>query len=138
MKDLSCIFCKISSGKIPSAKIYEDEEFFAFLDIKPINSGHALLIPKKHSVNLYKITDEVFARMAPVIKKLAVAVKKAVSADGINIGMNNDPAAGQLVFHTHIHIIPRYSEDGFKHWRGKRAYQDGEMAQLAEKIKSEL
>lgn len=135
MNDASCIFCKISEGVIPSAKIYEDEEFFAFLDIKPVNPGHTLLVPKKHSANLYDTPDETLAHMAPVIKKLAMAVKKAVSADGINIGMNNDPAAGQLVFHAHFHIIPRHSEDGFKHWHSKRPYKDGEINKVAEKIK---
>ena len=103
-----CLFCKIISGEIPSAKVYEDEYSFAFLDINPINPGHTLLVPKRHFANLYETSDETLKELTPIIKKLAIAVKKAVSADGINIGMNNDPAAGQLVFHAHFHIIPRH------------------------------
>lgn len=133
-----CLFCKIIGGEIPSAKVYEDEYSFAFLDINPINPGHTLLVPKRHFANLYETSDEALKELAPTIKKLAVAVKKAVSADGINIGMNNDPAAGQLVFHAHFHIIPRHSEDGFKHWHSKRPYKDDEMNQIAEKIKTSL
>lgn len=134
----NCLFCKIIRGEIPSTKVYEDNHSFAFLDINPINPGHTLLVPKKHSENLYETSDETLRELAPVIKRLAVAVKKAVSADGINIGMNNDPAAGQLIFHAHIHIIPRHSEDGFRHWRGKRAYKDGEINQVAQKIIANL
>ena len=133
-----CLFCKIISGVIPSAKVYEDEYSFAFLDINPINPVHTLLVPKRHFANLYETSDETLKELAPTIKKLAIAVKKAVSADGINIGMNNDSAAGQLIFHAHFHIIPRHTEDGFRHWRGKRAYKDGEINQVAEKIKASL
>lgn len=132
-----CLFCKIIAGEIPSEKVYEDENSFAFLDIKPINLGHTLLVPKKHFANLYEMPDEVLAELAPTIKKLGIAIKKAVSADGINIGMNNDPAAGQLVFHAHIHIMPRFTNDGHKHWHGK-PYQDGEIDKVAEKIKKVL
>lgn len=133
-----CLFCKIIRGEIPSAKVYEDKHSFAFLDINPVNPGHTLFVPKKHFTNLYETPDETLKEITPTIKKLAVAVKKAVSADGINIGMNNDSAAGQLIFHAHFHIIPRHAEDGFRHWRGKRAYKDGEMNQTAEKIKANL
>ncbi len=131
-----CLFCKIIRGEIPSAKVYEDEHSFAFLDINPVNPGHALLVPRKHFADLHETSDETLKELAPTIKKLATAVKKAVSADGVNIGMNNGSAAGQLIFHAHFHVIPRFAEDGHKHWRGKRQYKDGEMAQVAEKIKT--
>lgn len=134
---MDCLFCKIIRGEIPSAKVYEDEHSFAFLDIKPINPGHVLLIPKKHSLNLYEMPDETLRELAPTIKKLSIAIKKAVNADGINIGMNNDPAAGQLVFHSHIHIIPRFVGDGHEHWHGA-PYQEGEISEVAEKIKKVL
>lgn len=134
----NCLFCKITRDEIPAAKVYEDDCSLAFLDINPINPGHTLLVPKKHSVNLYETSDETLRELAPIIKKLAVAVKKAVSADGINIGMNNDSAAGQLIFHAHIHIIPRHSEDGFKHWRSKRSYREGEIDLVAKKITANL
>lgn len=136
--DKNCLFCKIIAGEIPSEKVYEDEHSFAFLDIKPINPGHALLVPKKHFANLYEMPDEILAGLAPTIKKLGVAIKKAVSADGINIGMNNDSAAGQLVFHAHIHIIPRFKNDGYEHWHGRPYKNNTEIAEVANKIKSNL
>lgn len=133
--DPNCLFCKIINGEIPATKIHEDEYSYAFLDIKPINPGHTLLVPKKHFANLYDMPDEILAELAPTIKKLGIAIKKAVSADGINIGMNNDPAAGQLVFHAHIHIMPRFLGDGHEHWHGK-PYQDGEIDKVATQIKT--
>ena len=135
---MDCLFCKIIKGDIPSAKVYEDEYSFAFLDIKPINLGHTLLVPKKHVTNLYEMPDEVLAELAPIIKKLGIAVKKAVGADGINIGMNNDPAAGQLVFHAHIHIMPRFKNDGHEHWHGTPYKNDAEIKTVAENIVSKL
>lgn len=132
-----CLFCKIIKKEIPSEKVYEDEYSYAFLDIKPINPGHTLLVPKKHFANLYEMPDEVLANLAPTIKKLAIAIKKAVGADGINIGMNNDSAAGQLVFHAHIHIMPRFKNDGHEHWHGT-PYQGGEKEEIATRIKKHL
>lgn len=132
-----CLFCKIIKGEIPSARVYEDQYSCAFLDINPVNPGHTLLVPRKHFANLYEIPDETLARLAPTIKKLAIAVKKAVGADGINIGMNNDPAAGQLVFHAHIHIMPRHKGDGHEHWHGT-PYQNNDIDEVAKKIISNL
>jgi histidine triad (HIT) family protein len=134
---MDCIFCKIIKGEILSAKVYEDEHSFAFLDIKPVNPGHVLLVPKKHFPNLYEMPNETLVQLAPTMKKLAIAIKKAVSADGINIGMNNDPAAGQLVFHAHIHIMPRFKNDGHEHWHGK-PYGGDEISSIAQKIISNL
>ncbi|MEK7460116.1 MAG: HIT family protein [Patescibacteria group bacterium] len=136
MKD--CLFCKMIAGEIPVQKVYEDEHFLAFLDIHPVNIGHTLVIPKVHSANLYDTTDETLSLLAPVIKKLAIAIKKGVSANGINIEMNNEASAGQIIFHTHIHVIPRFSSDGFKHWHGAREYRDGEMAEIEKKVKMHL
>lgn len=133
-----CVFCKIIKGEIPADKIYEDDNFFAFLDINPNNFGHTLLIPKAHYENLYELPDEVLSEIAPLIKKLAVAVKKGVNADGINIIMNNDSAAGQIVPHAHFHIIPRFADDGLRHWLGKPYSNQEESAKIAEKIKSNL
>lgn len=130
-----CLFCKIVSGEIPSTKVYEDDTILAFLDIHPVNIGHTLVIPKAHHTNLYETPDETLAQMLPIIKKLSIAVKKAMNADGINIEMNNDPVAGQIIFHTHIHIVPRFSGDGFTHWHGARGYYEGEVTEVAQKIK---
>jgi len=132
-----CIFCKIISGEIPCEKLYEDEHTFAFLDIKPIHDGHALVVPKAHHKDIYEIPEDVLAHLSGTVKKVATAVKKAVGADGINIGMNNEPAAGQVVFHAHFHVIPRKSGDGLKHWE-RPSDVEPEFKETAEKIKSLL
>ena len=133
-----CIFCKIIAREIPASIIYEDDSSLAFLDARPINPGHTLLVPKEHRKNLYDMPDELLSSFMPTIKKLAIAIKKAVSADGINIGMNNDGAAGQIVMHHHTHIIPRYSNDGYEHWKGKEYWSRGIELETMEKIKSAL
>ena len=133
----NCIFCKIIAGEIPCTKVYEDDVSFAFLDINPINLGHTLLIPKDHHENLHEIPENLLSRLMPPLKKLANAIKESVRADGINIGQNNGSAAGQVVYHYHVHIIPRFSGDGLKHWPGKPYLLD-EAAEIAEKIKSHL
>ena len=133
-----CVFCKIAQGEIPADKIYEDKNFLAFLDIKPNNPGHALIIPKKHYENLYEMPDEVLSAIAPLIKKLAIAVKKGTGADGINIGMNNEGSAGQIVPHAHFHIIPRFSNDGLRHWQGKQYLNKEEALEIAKKIKNNI
>lgn len=130
----NCIFCKIINGEIPSHKVYEDENTFAFLDINPVNIGHTLLVPKKHSQNIFDIETETLQKITPILKKLSLSIKEAVGADGINIISNNGGAAGQLVFHLHLHIIPRFSDDGLKHWHGKN-YSKEEMSETTEKIK---
>ena len=116
-------------------KIFEDENFFAILDIKPVNLGHVLLIPKAHHQNLFDLPDNLLRDLGLHIQKLAKAVKEATDADGINIGMNNEPAAGQLVMHQHTHIIPRFSGDGFEHWHGQEAKAE-ELQAMREKIKT--
>lgn len=133
-----CIFCKIVSGEIPCIKVYEDEKILAFLDIKPVNIGHTLIIPKEHYKNIYETPEEILKGMISVSKRISIALKSALNADGINITMNNEPSAGQIIFHSHIHIIPRIENDGFKAWHGKRNYQDGEKEETAEKIKKLL
>ena len=134
----TCLFCKIIVGEIPAQKIYEDEHIIAFLDIHPVNIGHTLVIPKKHFANLYETPNETLAHMMVVVKKLSIAVKSSLGADGINIEMNNDPIAGQIIFHTHLHIVPRFDGDGFRHWHGARDYNRGEDADVAQKIKTHL
>ncbi|MES2623486.1 MAG: HIT family protein [Patescibacteria group bacterium] len=132
-----CIFCKIVSGEIPAVKIYEDDETLAFMDIQPNHKGHTLVIPKDHYENIYGLPPETAVRMMLTVQKLAIAVKNGVDADGINIAMNNESAAGQLVWHAHMHIIPRFNEDGG--YLGKKyTYIGGEMEEIADKIQKEL
>lgn len=133
-----CIFCKIIAGNAPAHKIYEDEQVVAFLDVKPINPGHALVATKEHYPNIYETPDEVIKDLAVVTKNIAIAVKKAVNADGTNFHVNNDPAAGQVVFHTHIHVIPRYEGDGYTLWHGKGEYEEGEAQKMAEAISAAI
>ena len=129
-----CIFCKIAKGEIPSEKIYEDEYTYAFLDIYPGNHGHTLVIPKEHFENIYSIPDEEWCRLMLTVKKVADAAKRGMDADGINLFMNNEEAAGQEIPHAHIHIIPRFREDGFKPFH-KTSYKEGEIGKIAEKIR---
>lgn len=130
----NCIFCKIAKGEIPSHKVYEDEHVLAFLDIRPVNAGHTLVIPKDHFENIYTTPDETWARISLAVKKVALAVKEGVDADGINLSMNNEAPAGQVIFHAHVHIIPRKIDDGLTLWPQKD-YNEGEAATIAEKIK---
>lgn len=133
-----CIFCKIAAGEIPCAKLYESEEILAFLDIAPVNKGHALVIPKQHYANLFELPDGLGASLLAELKRVGTAIMAATGADGLNVGMNNHEAAGQLVMHAHFHLIPRFRDDGLTLW-GQKSY-DGqeEMHALAAKIRASL
>jgi histidine triad (HIT) family protein len=133
-----CIFCKIVKGRLPGEKVYEDGEVLAFLDIKPVNIGHTLIIPKEHFKNIYETPEKVACELMRIAKKVSIAVKKELKADGVNVTMNNDSAAGQIIFHTHLHVIPRMKEDGFEMWHGRRDYREGEAKEIAEKISRAL
>jgi histidine triad (HIT) family protein len=102
----SCTFCKIARKEAPANTVFEDEKIIAFLSIQPINVGHTLVVPKKHYENIYEIPEEEVAYLYKIVKKMAYAVKNAVSAEGIRIVQNNGEAAGQVIFHLHVHIIP--------------------------------
>ena len=112
MKDCNCIFCKIANGEIPSTTLYEDEDFRVILDLGPATRGHALLLPKNHFANLFELDDETAQKAILVAKKMAGKMKDALGADGFNLVQNNGEAAGQTVFHFHMHLIPRYEGDG--------------------------
>lgn len=111
MKDCNCIFCKIANGEIPSTTLYEDEDFRVILDLGPATRGHALLLPKNHFANLFELDDETAQKAILVAKKMAGKMKAALGADGFNLVQNNGEAAGQTVFHFHMHLIPRYEND---------------------------
>lgn len=119
MRDENCIFCKIAAGDIPSATIYEDEDFRVIMDIEPASKGHALILPKEHYANLYELPEELAAKVLIVAKKVITKMKDIVGCDGYNVLQNNGEVAGQTVFHYHMHLIPRYKEDdvtiGWKH-----------------------
>lgn len=132
------IFLKIIRGEIPSHKIYEDDETFAFLDINPHNKGHALVVPKKQYRNILDLPEETLCNMMRAVRKLAPAIRATVGADGINIGMNNEHAAGQEVFHAHIHIIPRFENDGIYQPAKHITYADGEIEKIADEVREHL
>ena len=106
-----CIFCKIANGEIPSATLYEDEQFRVILDLGPASKGHALILPKAHYGNLYEIDEETAASAMKLARKMAIAMTKALGCSGFNVVQNNGTSAGQTVFHFHIHLIPRYEND---------------------------
>ena len=112
MKDENCIFCKIANGGIPSATLYEDEDFRVILDLGPATRGHALILPKEHYANVIALPEEVTAKAFILAKKMAAKMMEVLHCDGVNVVQNNGEAAGQTVFHFHIHLIPRYEGDG--------------------------
>lgn len=130
MKQENCIFCKIAAGEIPSATIYEDDDFRVILDIEPASKGHALILPKEHYANLYELSDELAAKALIVAKKVIAKMTEIVGCDGYNVVQNNGVAAGQTVFHFHIHLIPRYKDDDVN-----IAWKQGK---LTEEVKAEI
>lgn len=135
----SCIFCKILKGDIPSFCVYEDESFKVILDRFPASRGHVLILPKEHYQDLFKLPDEISAKLYPLARKLAIAIKDAVGADGMNIIQNNGESAGQSVFHFHMHLVPRFKEDGIV--LNKTSHADTTLEALeevAELIKKQL
>jgi histidine triad (HIT) family protein len=129
-----CLFCKIINGEIPCYKIYEDEDFLAFLDIHPVNLGHTLIVPKTHFVNIFDAPTESLEKIGLIVKKVAEAVKVGTGAEGVNLMMNNNKEAGQLIFHAHLHVIPRFAGDGLTHWSSQTSYQEADFKQIQERI----
>ena len=136
MRDDNCIFCKIANGEIPSATIYEDENFRAILDLGPASKGHALLLPKEHYADLFALPDETAEKVLPVAKKIVSRMKDVLGCDGYNLVQNNGECAGQTVFHFHLHMIPRYKDDevglGWKMGELSDADRDEILAKLRE------
>ena len=135
--DDSNVFAKILRGELPSHKIYEDAETFAFMDIMPRGDGHCLVIPKTPSRNILDADPQSLATLIASVQKISRAVMRAFSADGVTIQQFNEPAGGQVVFHTHVHIIPRFDGVALKPHTGQMADQ-GALAAQAEKIRAAL
>ena len=112
MKDENCIFCKLANKDIPTNIIYEDDRFTVILDASPATKGHALILPKNHAANIYELPDEDASAVFVLAKKLATKMTEILHCDGFNIVQNNGEVAGQTVFHFHMHLIPRYLNDG--------------------------
>ena len=112
MKQENCIFCKIANGEIPSRTVYEDEDFRAILDLGPATEGHTLILPKEHAANLFELPEETAEKVLPVAKRVAALLKDRLGCAGVNLVQNNGAIAGQTVMHFHLHVIPRYEDDG--------------------------
>ena len=130
MKDDNCIFCKIANGEIPSKTIHEDENFRVILDLGPATKGHALILPKDHYADLFALPEETAAAAMILAKKLGAQMKEKLGADGFNLVQNNGSCAGQTVFHFHLHLIPRFEDDGQKiGWKPQKPTQE-ELEQI--------
>ncbi len=137
MTDSDCVFCKVLTGELPSHKIYEDDAVLGILDISPINPGHTLFIPKAHTTNIAEMSPEDVGTLFSSARKLAPAILKAAGAESFNLSTNVGRAAGQVVFHTHVHLIPRHPADGYEPWmRNDKYHQD--LGTIAEKIREEI
>jgi histidine triad (HIT) family protein len=130
-----CIFCKIVAGELPSEIVQEDEHTIAFMDINPWTRGHALVIPRRHSRNLYDVDDDDLAHVASAAKRLARRMRDALACDGVNLLNSTEPAAWQTVFHTHIHVIPRYDDDPLRLPGQPGQPDEGELARVAQELR---
>lgn len=130
MREENCIFCKIAAGEIPSTTLYEDDDFRVILDIEPASKGHALILPKEHYANLYELDDELAAKALVLAKKIITKLTEILGCDGYNVLQNNGTAAGQTVFHFHMHLVPRYKDDTVK--------MGWEPGKLTDEVKSEI
>ena len=137
MRDDNCIFCKIANGEIPSATLYEDEEFRVILDLGPASKGHALILPKNHYRNLYDIDEATASKAICLAKKMITKMTDVLGCDGYNIVQNNEEAAGQTVFHFHMHLIPRYlnaKNNDILNW-SHETFSPEEMAEIRDSLK---
>ena len=135
---MNCIFCDIVNHKANAEILFENEKIISFLDINPMNYGHALVIPKQHFENFLQVPDEYLQEMVNGARIISNALTKSLKPDGFNIVANNGKAAGQSVFHFHFHIIPRFHDDGFKIKLNLKKYRNGNLKLFGEKIRSEI
>lgn len=135
---MDCLFCKIINKEIPSSIVYEDDNVIAFLDINPTNFGHTLVVPKQHYNTFLETPDDVLCGLMSIVKKIGNAILALPDVDAINFLVNNGQTAGQLIFHLHIHIVPRMKNDGFKHWKRTPYKNDEQMKLTAEMIKANI
>ncbi|MCX8151010.1 MAG: HIT family protein [Candidatus Bathyarchaeota archaeon] len=134
----NCIFCQIVQKKLPSSNVYEDDKVLAFMDIRPVNEGHTLVIPKQHYEGILDIPEELNAYVNKIVKRIAVAVQKATHADGLSIIQQNGKAANQDIFHLHVHIIPKFEGRNTPRFRDLSEVRREQLDQITSKIKSYL
>lgn len=142
MNKQDCIFCKIVKGEIPCAKIYENKNLLVFMDIQPINKGHLLIIPKEHNELITNLKDNILEEMIKIARKLDISLRNIkIKCEGVNLFLADGESAGQEVFHVHLHVIPRFKDDGFgfrfpKNYKNKPTQE--ELNKIAEEIKKEI
>ena len=136
--DESCIFCKIVRKQAPASVIYEDETVMAFLDIRPLNLGHTLVIPKAHYVDIFDLPENQLSQVHKVAKQVSFAVKRATNADGISIIQQSGKAAGQDIFHLHVHVVPRFEGQKLPHFSDLKEVERAKLEEMAKKIKQHL
>lgn len=136
--DEKCIFCKLANGEIPTKSIFEDDYLKAIMDISPANKGHIIIIPKTHAANIFELENSFVEKAFVLAKNIAVAVKEVTSCDGVNILQNNGVAAGQTVFHFHVHVVPRFEKDDITIAWKQQSYAEGEADEIAKKLSSLL
>jgi histidine triad (HIT) family protein len=130
-----CIFCKIVAGELPAEVVDQDDHTVSFMDINPWTRGHALVIPRTHSRNLYEIDDEGLARVTAAAKRLALRMRDRLGCDGINLLNSCEPAAWQTVFHYHVHVIPRYDDDPLRLPGAPQQVEQDELRAVAEELR---
>lgn len=135
MTQPDCLFCKIIRKEIPAAFVYEDEAVVAFLNIKPVNPGHVLVVPKHHSDALQDAEPAVLDHWIRAIQTVAKAMMRGLGVQGFNLEQNNGAVAGQVIPHLHIHIVPRYPDDGLQHWAEKTYATEEEKLAVADSIR---
>lgn len=133
-----CIFCKIANGEFDSFTVYEDNDFRGIMDISPASRGHVIILPKKHAADIYELEDDIASKIYVVAKKIAAAVKEVTGCDGVNVLQNNGEAAGQTVFHLHMHVIPRWNDDSIKITWEQTEVEQEVLKGLAEDIASKI
>jgi histidine triad (HIT) family protein len=134
----NCIFCKIIAEEIPSATVYEDDDFKVIMDIFPAAKGHTIILPKKHSTNLFELDEDTATKALMVARKVASAMQAELNCEGINLLQNNGEVAGQTIFHFHIHLIPRFRGDQVQIPWVQGSYLEGEAASIAAAIAARL
>jgi histidine triad (HIT) family protein len=134
----NCVFCKIVQRQVPSSVIFEDEAVLVFLDIRPLNLGHSLVIPKAHYVDLFDIPQTLLSQVHVASQKVAFAIKEATEADGISIIQQNGKAAGQDIFHLHVHVVPRFEGQKLPHFSELQIVDRSKLDEMATKIKQHL
>jgi len=138
MSDRGCIFCDIVEGQAPADVVFEDKETLAFMDINPANPGHTLIIPKRHVRDIYELDGETAAAVMGTAVRVSRAIKAAIQPDGLNLLQSNGPAGGQVIFHFHMHIIPRWHGDGLRLARPPEVRRTMAIKEAAAKIRREI